>query len=122
MGLENTRDGALDHRELGTFISQGSIKRIEKGGDKAMGKRKIVFLTILLILCTGLAAYAVAQKMMSVQVKKGEVRNRPSFLGKIIERLQYGDRVQVQGEKGKWLRIGLQYGAGEGWMHASALS
>ena len=87
-----------------------------------MEKRKIIFLTILLILCTGFAAYAVVQKMMSVQVKKGAVRSRPSFLGKIIERLQYGDRVQVKGEKRKCLRIGLQSGTGEGWMHASALS
>lgn len=59
---------------------------------------------------------------MSVQVKTGQLRLTPSFLGKIVARLYYGDRIYVIEEKGSWRRVGLSGGAAEGWIHASALS
>ncbi len=87
-----------------------------------MGKCKASILIFLLICCTGLAAFAVGTSMMSVQVKSGELRLTPSFLGKIVARLYYGDRVYVIEEKGSWQRVGLSAGAAEGWIHASALT
>ena len=39
------------------------------------------------------------QKIMSIQVKNGDVRSSPSFLGKIVAQLKYGDQVVVQNVK-----------------------
>jgi hypothetical protein len=87
-----------------------------------MGKGKTSILIFLLVCFTGLAAFAVGTSMMSVQVKTGELRLTPSFLGKIIARLYYGDQIYVIEEKGPWRRVGLSGGAAEGWIHASALT
>ena len=87
-----------------------------------MAKGKTSILIFLLICLSGFAAFAVGTNMMSVQVKTGELRLTPSFLGKIISRLYYGDRVYVMEEKGSWLRVGMSAGAAEGWIHASALT
>ena len=87
-----------------------------------MGKRKTSILIFLLICFTGFAAFAVGRNMMSVQVKAGQLRLTPSFLGKIVARLYYGDRIYVIEEKGSWLRVGLSAGAAEGWIHESALT
>lgn len=62
------------------------------------------------------------KKMMSIQVKKGAVRSSPSFLGKIVTQLKYGDRVAVQNAKGSWYFINKPSGNTDGWMHSSALS
>jgi hypothetical protein len=87
-----------------------------------MVKNKTPILIFLLICFTGFAAFAVGRSMMSVQVKTGELRLAPSFLGKIVARLYYGDRIYVIEEKGSWRRVGLSAGAAEGWIHASALT
>ena len=49
----------------------------------------------LLAFLLAFAAAGSAGKMMSVQVKKGDVRATPTFLGKIVTTLAYGDRVEV---------------------------
>lgn len=87
-----------------------------------MTRQKVFFISILFVVMTGVAAWAVGQKLMSIQVKKGEVRSRPSFLSQIIVRLSYGDRVPVKAKSGGWARIGLPTGTGEGWIHQSALT
>jgi uncharacterized protein YgiM (DUF1202 family) len=86
-----------------------------------MTRKKACFLFCLIWLT---AAYALAaeQQVMSVQVKEGQVRAGPSFLGKIVARLVYGERVAVLGEKGAWFLISLPRNAGQGWMHNSALT
>lgn len=60
-------------------------------------------------------------KMMSVQVKKCQVRNQPSYLGKIVSDLAYGDQVSILEEKESWLNVKPASKAG-GWVHVSALS
>lgn len=60
-------------------------------------------------------------KMMSVQVKKCQVRNQPSFMGKIVSDLSYGDQVAVLEEKESWLNVKTP-AKGSGWVHTSALS
>lgn len=87
-----------------------------------MIKRKTFLFTVLFICLTGVAAFAIGPKMMSVQVKKGEVRLTPSFLGKIIAQLSFGDRVQVLEKKGSWTRIDLPESPDGGWIHSSALT
>lgn len=78
-----------------------------------------VFLLVLLMASTTAGD---AMKMMSVQVKRGEVRATPYFLGKIVATLSYGDRVEVLASNESWFRVSPQGKGVTGWMHASALS
>ncbi|MHB8809635.1 MAG: SH3 domain-containing protein [Desulfobulbaceae bacterium] len=61
-------------------------------------------------------------KMLSVQVKKCQLRNQPSFLGKIVSNLSYGDQVTVLEEKESWVNVQPPSQKGAGWVHVSALS
>jgi len=87
-----------------------------------MSKWKSAFIISILIIFTGFAAFAIQQKMMSIQVKKSAIRSSPSFLGKIVDQLKYGDRVAVRNTKGSWYFINRLSGKTGGWMHSSALS
>ena len=69
------------------------------GGIKVMIKLKISLMIFLLICLSGFPVFAAGQKMMSIQVKKGELRSTPSFLGRVVARLSYGDRVYVREKK-----------------------
>jgi len=59
---------------------------------------------------------------MSVQIKEGALRSRPSFLGTIVTRVSYGDRLVVRGRQGSWSKVGLEGRGVEGWIHTSALT
>ncbi len=66
------------------------------------------------------AATTLAATTMSVQVTKTEIRETPSYLGKVVTSLAYGDKVTVQSENGAWRQVSA---AGQsGWVHNSALS
>lgn len=78
---------------------------------------------MLLILAVALlAAQAVGSQTMSVQVKSGQVRKSPTFLGPVIANFAYGDRVQILTQQGAWYQVTLPSGNGQGWMHMSALT
>jgi len=80
----------------------------------------------VLLVCLALLGFSAAieggGKEMSVQVKKGQVRATPSFLGKVVVTLAYGDRVETLEEKDGWIRIVPPGKKAPGWMHSSALS
>ena len=59
---------------------------------------------------------------MSVQVKKGQLRSAPSFLGKIVTTISYTKQVEILEEQGAWLRVVVPGTSTEGWMHSSALT
>lgn len=61
-------------------------------------------------------------KTMSVQVKKCQLRNKPSFLGKIVINLNYADQVTVRNEQENWLDVTPVNQQQGGWVHVSALS
>ena len=63
---------------------------------------------------------AATAAVMSVQVRKADIRDTPSFLGKIVTSLAYGDKVSVQSENGAWLQVSA--GGQSGWVHNSALT
>jgi len=63
----------------------------------------------------------VQSKTMSVQIREGRLRTTPSFLGKIIGSVRYGDRVAVLEEKSSWLLVSPP-NADRGWIHQSALT
>jgi uncharacterized protein YgiM (DUF1202 family) len=67
-----------------------------------------------------LGTHVTAQTMMSVQVKETKVRATPSFLGKILSTLGYGERVKVLEEKRGWSRVEIP--SGSGWVSSSALT
>lgn len=80
-------------------------------------------LWICVLLClTSITAFAAEQKLMSIQVKQGQLRSNPSFLGKIVDTLAYGDRVEVLEENVDWMKVGLPGSGISGWIHNSALT
>ena len=58
---------------------------------------------------------------MSVQVKSGQVLATPTFLGKVVTKVNYGDRLQVLEQQGDWSKVTLADGQ-SGWMHNSSLT
>ncbi len=73
----------------------------------------------LLLPLLAVAALAASQ-MMSVQVRSGQLRSKPSFLGQVQGSVAYGDRLEVLDSRGPWLQVKGE--AGQGWIHSSALS
>jgi hypothetical protein len=61
-------------------------------------------------------------KTMSVQVKKCQLRNKPSFLGKTVTKLVYADEVTVEQKKDDWYEVVPVNKKDGGWVHVSALS
>jgi hypothetical protein len=57
---------------------------------------------------------------MTVQVKETVLRENPSFLGRPVADLDYGDRVTVLQEKGSWSMVSAA--VANGWVHTSALT
>jgi SH3-like domain-containing protein len=82
---------------------------------------KIILIAMVLSLFCVFSGSAEPQKTMSVQVKEGQLRSTPSFLGTIIARPSYGDRVEIIQDEGPWKKVAIRGGV-QGWMHASALT
>jgi hypothetical protein len=59
---------------------------------------------------------------MSVQVQDGKLRADPSFLGKIIGSVAYGDSVTVVRQQDPWFFVSTKTGQLSGWIHSSALT
>ncbi len=71
----------------------------------------------------GLLAFTLtveARTRMHVQVREGQIRERPSFLGAVAAVVEYGDRVYVLREQGPWRWV--EAADTQGWMHESALT
>lgn len=66
------------------------------------------------------AAQAAAPSVMSVQVRKAELRDTPAFLGKVVASLAYGDKVTLHQQNGAWMQV-TAAGA-SGWIHSSAVT
>jgi hypothetical protein len=87
-----------------------------------MKKRlKILLFTGFLLLCFGYSGAAEPQKGLTVQVRDGQLRSTPSFLGKIVAKPSYGDKVDLLEDQGAWKKVALRGGV-QGWMHTSALT
>jgi uncharacterized protein YgiM (DUF1202 family) len=85
-----------------------------------MSRTRIALIGALMLASA--LAFGQAGKPMSVQVKETQIRATPSFVGKILGMLAYGDRVTVLAEQSGWARISLPAGKGEGWVSLSALT
>lgn len=76
---------------------------------------------VTMVICLAVTA-AAAYNLMSIQVKKGQLRTTPSFLGKIVAELNYAERVSVLEKKEAWIKVRASAKNFEGWLHASALT
>lgn len=83
------------------------------------GPRSVGGLLAALLVLAGLVW--AAGEMMSVQVRTGQLRSRPSFLGSRIAEVDYGTRVTVLARRGSWVEVQDPDGR-QGWLHESALS
>ena len=79
----------------------------------------ILWAALLPLFCV-FSGSAQSQKTMSVQVREGQLRSTPSFLGAIIAQASYGDRVEIVQDQGTWKKVAIR--GVQGWMHESALT
>ncbi|MBP7830743.1 MAG: SH3 domain-containing protein [Kiritimatiellae bacterium] len=82
-----------------------------------MNMRAMIGIAALLALAP--AAWAGTE--MSVQIKAGQIRATPSYLGQVLATVNYGARVDVLQQRGDWMEVQAA-GAPKGWMHSSALT
>lgn len=73
------------------------------------------------LAAVAVSAFAAGAATMSVQVKNGQIRATPSFLGKVVAPLNYGDTVQILETKNEWMNV-TGPGGKSGWVHSSALT
>jgi len=85
-------------------------------------KSRIISPFLVLVSFLAFSGAVFAGTMMSVQVKRGDIRATPAFLGKIVSSLEYGDRVEVLESRDGWMRIGPTSKSSSGWIHSSALT
>jgi len=87
-------------------------------------RKRLAALVAGLLVCTAALATADAQ-VMSVTVKQTQVRATPSYMGKILGTLAYGDRVTVVDQNGGpkgWVKIVGPDGKLQGWVNISSLT
>ena len=87
-----------------------------------MSHFKLILFSFLLVGIFVLPGSAGYQNVLSVQIREAQLRSSPSFLGKIIARLAYGNRVEVLEDLGAWKKVAVPDGKIQGWIHASALT
>ncbi len=61
-------------------------------------------------------------KKMSVQVKEGMLRETPSFLGKKLADVFYGEMLEILEESNGWSKAKLPGKGLAGWIHTSSLT
>ena len=82
------------------------------------GGLPLVVATVVLLVF----GIALAATLKSVQVKSGVLRSTPSFMGKIVAEVAYGDQVEAIESRNGWTRV-TPVGKNEsGWIHDSALT
>jgi hypothetical protein len=79
-------------------------------------------LLIFVFMAVALTNLFANPDQMSVTVKETQVRQNPSFMGKVLATLAYGDRVEVVEEQRGWAKVVIPGGTGQGWVNLSALT
>jgi len=86
--------------------------------------RRVVPLVAGLLLCVATTLLADAATM-SVTVKETQVRATPTYLGKVLGLLSYGEKVTVLDQpdapKG-WVKVSAKDGKLQGWVNLSSLT
>jgi len=79
------------------------------------------YVLAFLFLAAAAGAFAAEPVQMSVKVKETQLRATPSYMGKIVAVLAYGDRVTVIEKQKDWARVSFPAKKVEGWVNLSAL-
>lgn len=85
-----------------------------------MSRIRISLLAVLFLSLFSQPLFSATNEFLSVQVKQGQLRATPFFLGKVKALLAYGDRVELIEDRGAWKMVAIR--KIKGWMHVSALS
>ena len=85
-----------------------------------MSRIRISLLAALFLCVFSRPLFSATNEFLSVQVKQGQLRSTPSFLGSVTATLAYGDKVELIEDKGAWKRVAIR--KIKGWMHMSALT
>jgi len=85
-----------------------------------MSRIRIALLAALFLCVFSRPLCSATNEFLSVQVKQGQLRSTPSFLGSITATLAYGDKVELIEDKGAWKMVAIR--TIKGWMHMSALT
>ncbi|HUW39707.1 MAG TPA: SH3 domain-containing protein [Rectinemataceae bacterium] len=80
------------------------------------------FCAVALLVLSSAVVQAAAPKQMSVVVKVTQVRSSPSYLGKVLGDIAYGERVSVLELRKDWARIDVPSRKLSGWTNLSALT
>jgi uncharacterized protein YgiM (DUF1202 family) len=83
-------------------------------------RTKRLMITVVGLGLSTIMAWAATATLMSVQIRKADIRDTPSFMGKIVTSVSYGDKVTIQSENGAWYQVSTS--GQSGWMHNSALT
>jgi hypothetical protein len=87
---------------------------------------KIAIGAAICLLFVSAAAFAADPAQMSVTVKETQLRATPSYLGKILAVLAYGDRVTILDQPADapktWKRVSIPEKKLQGWVSLSALT
>jgi hypothetical protein len=68
------------------------------------------------------AARAADPEILTVQVRRTEVRDTPSFLGETVAQAAYGERLAALSNQAAWVCVRLPGTGGAGWVHRAALT
>ena len=68
------------------------------------------------------AAFLYAADTAYVQVRETQIRESPSFVGRVLGTAAYGQQLRVERKSGAWSLISPAAGRPGGWVHSSALS
>jgi uncharacterized protein YgiM (DUF1202 family) len=84
--------------------------------------KKVRILCLALLVATAATAAAAQAQQMSVNVKETQLRSTPSYLGKVLGTLAYGDRVQVASVQNGWANVSAPDKGLTGYINESALT
>jgi uncharacterized protein YgiM (DUF1202 family) len=77
---------------------------------------------LVLLAYSAAVAFAAPPSQLSVNVKETQVRATPSYLGKVLGLLAYGDKVDVLETQKDWDKVSLASKNLVGWVNHSALT
>lgn len=84
-----------------------------------MKRNKMLLLLAAVMVMTGMVCRGA--QVMSVQVRNGQLRATPSFMGSLVGSVAYGARVDILQQQGEWMKV-KDAQSRMGWMHQSALT
>ena len=85
-----------------------------------MNRTRIVLLVAFSLCSFSQLLFAADNEFLTVQVKQGQLRSTPAFLGSITATLAYGEKVKLIENRSSWKKVAV--GKKTGWIHISALT